>query len=101
MNTAVLDGATNAVQTKCGSKRVRVPGKKNLCVIRSGQDSSATLPAERKLDLEMMHPVLIKGMTFLRNEGNSNRVLCKRSLGRYRFLNIRSAFRKDVRTRLL
>jgi hypothetical protein len=49
--------------------RVRVPGKKNLCVIRSGQDWSDTLPAERKLYLETMHPVLIEGMTFLRDQG--------------------------------
>lgn len=53
-----------------GQKRVRVPGKKNLCVIRSGQDWSATLPEERKLYLESMHPVLIKGMTFLHDEGH-------------------------------
>lgn len=51
--------------------RVRVPGKRNLCVIRSGQDWSATLPAERKLYLETMHPVLIKGMSFLRDEGRA------------------------------
>ncbi|KAF9694276.1 hypothetical protein EKO04_007865 [Ascochyta lentis] len=51
--------------------RVRVPGKKDLCVIRSGQDWSATLPAERKLYLETMHPMLIKGMEFLRDDGQS------------------------------
>ena len=51
------------------SSRVRVPGKKNLTVIRSGQDWSGTLPEERKLYLETMHPVLIKGMNFLRDEG--------------------------------
>jgi hypothetical protein len=51
------------------SKRVRVPGKPNLCVIRSGQDWSDTLPEERKLYLDTMHPVLIEGMRFLRDEG--------------------------------
>ncbi|KAG9191829.1 hypothetical protein G6011_10563 [Alternaria panax] len=51
------------------SKRVRVPGKPNLCVIRSGQDWSDTLRGERKLYLETMHPVLIEGMRFLRDEG--------------------------------
>lgn len=51
------------------SKRIHVPGKRNLCVIRSGQDWSDTLPAERKLYLETMHPVLIEGMNFLRDEG--------------------------------
>ena len=51
------------------SKRVRVPGKQNLCVIRSGQDWSDTLPEERKLYLEAIHPVLVEGMKFLRDEG--------------------------------
>ena len=51
------------------SGRVRVDGKQNLCVIRSGQDWSNTYPAERKLYLETMHPVLIKGMDFLRDHG--------------------------------
>ncbi|KAF2124931.1 hypothetical protein P153DRAFT_434650 [Dothidotthia symphoricarpi CBS 119687] len=51
------------------SKRVRVPGKKNLTIIRSGQDWSDTLPEERKLYLETMHPVLISGMNFLRDSG--------------------------------
>jgi hypothetical protein len=51
------------------STRIRVPGKSNLCIIRSGQDWSGTLPAERKLYLETMHPVLIGGMDFLRDKG--------------------------------
>ena len=50
--------------------RVRVPGKSNLAVIRSGQDWSNTYPEERKLYLDTMHPVLIKGMNFLRDEGD-------------------------------
>ncbi|KAH8644860.1 aldoxime dehydratase [Alternaria alternata] len=50
-------------------KRVRVPGKPNLCVIRSGQDWSDTLPEERNLYLNTMHPVLMEGMRFLRDEG--------------------------------
>ena len=50
-------------------KRVRVPGKPNLCVIRSGQDWSNTLPEERNLYLNTMHPVLMEGMRFLRDEG--------------------------------
>ncbi|KAH7062670.1 heme-containing dehydratase protein [Macrophomina phaseolina] len=52
-------------------RRVRVEGGRNLCVIRSGQDWSATVPRERKLYLETMHPVLIKGMDFLRDDGRS------------------------------
>lgn len=51
------------------SKRVRIPAKENLCIIRSGQDWSSTLPEERKLYLETMHPVLIEGMNFLRDSG--------------------------------
>lgn len=49
--------------------RIRVPGHQNLAVIRSGQDWADTLPNERKLYLEAMHPVLIKGMDFLRDHG--------------------------------
>ncbi|KAJ2897950.1 hypothetical protein MKZ38_004279 [Zalerion maritima] len=59
--------ATAAPGTNTG--RVRVPGLKNLTVIRSGQDWSNTLPEERKLYLESMHPVLVKGMDFLHNQG--------------------------------
>ena len=51
-------------------QRLRVHGKKNLAVIRSGQDWSNTSPHERKLYLDTMHPVLIKGMEFLRDSGD-------------------------------
>jgi hypothetical protein len=50
-------------------KRIRVPGKPNLAVIRSGQDWSETLPQERKLYVEKMHPTLTGGMDFLRDHG--------------------------------
>ncbi|KLJ10961.1 hypothetical protein EMPG_09792 [Blastomyces silverae] len=50
-------------------RRIRVGGKQNLTVIRSGQDWSNTRPEERKLYVETMHPVLIKGMDFLRDRG--------------------------------
>lgn len=56
--------------TDTKSRRVRVAGRKNLCVIRSGQDWSGTNPRERKLYLETMHPVLVKGMEFLTKEGS-------------------------------
>lgn len=52
------------------SKRTRVEGRRNLAVIRSGQDWSNTKPFEREKYLETMHPVLIKGMDFLRDEGD-------------------------------
>ncbi|KAK1525975.1 phenylacetaldoxime dehydratase [Colletotrichum costaricense] len=51
------------------SRRVKVGGKRNLAIIRSGQDWSDTLPEERELYLNTMHPVLIKGMNFLRDQG--------------------------------
>ena len=51
------------------TRRVRIPGKKNLTIIRSGQDWLKTLPEERELYLNEMHPVLIKGMNFLRDQG--------------------------------
>ena len=63
------DGGNDSHANDMSSKRVRVPGKPNLCVIRSGQDWSDTLPEERKLYLETIHPVLVKGMDFLRDEG--------------------------------
>jgi hypothetical protein len=50
-------------------QRLRVPGRENLAVIRSGQDWSGTTPHENELYLNTMHPVLIKGMDFLRDEG--------------------------------
>ncbi|RYP91590.1 hypothetical protein DL770_002304 [Monosporascus sp. CRB-9-2] len=50
--------------------RISIPGKKNLAVIRSGQDWLGTSPEERALYLETMHPVLVKGMNFLRDHGN-------------------------------
>lgn len=52
------------------SQRIRVAGRQNLCAIRSGQDWSGTKERERKLYLETMHPVLVRGMEFLANEGS-------------------------------
>ncbi|KAI4643539.1 hypothetical protein J4E93_006549 [Alternaria ventricosa] len=64
------DGSANGSSDDgCASKRVRIFGKPNLCVIRSGQDWSDTLPEERKLYLDTMHPVLVEGMRFLRDQG--------------------------------
>lgn len=51
------------------SQRIRVAGKKNLAIIRSGQDWSNTNPHEREKYLTEMHPVLITGMKFLRDHG--------------------------------
>jgi hypothetical protein len=67
--TQPRDAASTPLDTN--SKRIRVPGKKNLCVIRSGQNWSTTLPAERTLYLNTMHPILIQGMNFLRDQGKT------------------------------
>ncbi|EGY20489.1 phenylacetaldoxime dehydratase [Verticillium dahliae VdLs.17] len=63
-----LARSTSAPSSATG-RRV-VPGKKNLVVIRSGQDWSVAAPEERQLYLNTMHPVLIKGMDFLRDQGD-------------------------------
>ncbi|TDZ28839.1 Phenylacetaldoxime dehydratase [Colletotrichum spinosum] len=52
------------------TRRVRVPGRKNLAVIRSGQDWSAAVPEERQLYLDSIQPPLIKGMDYLRDRGS-------------------------------
>jgi aldoxime dehydratase len=43
----------------------------NLCLIRSGQDWSATGDEERRMYLEDVEPVLREGMDFLRDDGRS------------------------------
>jgi hypothetical protein len=53
------------------SKRIRVAGRNNLAMIRSGQDWSNTNSHERELYLKTIHPVLIKGMEFLTHEGSA------------------------------
>jgi hypothetical protein len=63
------NGTANGNESRGNFSHIRVPGRTNLCVIRSGQDWSDTLPAECKLYLETMHPVLVKGMNFLRDDG--------------------------------
>lgn len=52
-------------------KRIHVSGKDNLCLIRSGQDWSATANTERAKYLVEIEPVLHEGMNFLRDEGDS------------------------------
>ncbi|RDA93290.1 hypothetical protein CP533_2045 [Ophiocordyceps camponoti-saundersi (nom. inval.)] len=51
------------------SGRVRVPGRQNLAVIRSGQDWGDTIDEERQLYLTTMQPVLKAGMDFLHRDG--------------------------------
>ncbi|KAM5430765.1 hypothetical protein McanMca71_005159 [Microsporum canis] len=64
INEAVHQVGGNTLQ-----RRVRVPGKHNLAIIRSGQDWSNTRPEERKLYIETIHPALVMGMDFLRDKG--------------------------------
>jgi aldoxime dehydratase len=47
----------------------RVFGHENLCLIRSGQDWSATEGEERRMYLEEIEPALSAGMEFLRDDG--------------------------------
>ncbi|KIW86655.1 uncharacterized protein Z519_12710 [Cladophialophora bantiana CBS 173.52] len=53
----------------CRTRRIRVQGRKNLAVIRSGQDWSSASDNERKLYLDKMSPALVAGMKFLHDEG--------------------------------
>jgi aldoxime dehydratase len=47
----------------------RVIPHENICLIRSGQDWSATQAEERRMYLEDVEPVLRAGMNFLRDDG--------------------------------
>lgn len=67
---ALAPGA--APQTAAGQgARVRIAGRDNLCLIRSGQDWSATAAHERALYVNDIQPVLRAGMDFLRDEGQA------------------------------
>ena len=62
--------ANNISKLDTRTRRIKAPARENLAIIRSGQDWSDTTPHERKLYVETMHPVLIKGMDFLRDQGS-------------------------------
>ncbi|PLB48727.1 phenylacetaldoxime dehydratase [Aspergillus steynii IBT 23096] len=49
--------------------RIRVPGRENLAVIRSGQDWRSAKAKERALYLNQLQPALTDGMNFLRDHG--------------------------------
>ncbi|KAJ2977632.1 hypothetical protein NQ176_g4261 [Zarea fungicola] len=51
------------------NERIKVPGKENIAVIRSGQDWMSTTESERELYLTTMNPILVKGMNFLSDHG--------------------------------
>lgn len=68
--TDALTGSSNpsSANALCVG-RVRMSGRDNLCLIRSGQDWSSTTGQERDRYLNDIQPVLQRGMTFLRDEG--------------------------------
>ena len=56
-----------------GGRRVLVRPPENMCVIRSGQNWSYCTGAEKDYYLEKLHPVLLEGMRYLRdNPAESN-----------------------------
>lgn len=67
----LLPGTTEPQQRRLQGKRVILSGRQNLCLIRSGQDWSATRADERQKYLSEVEPVLREGMHFLRDKGDS------------------------------
>ena len=60
-------------RTAGGGKRVVVRPPENMCVIRSGQNWSYCTGEEKAYYLEKLHPVLLEGMRYLReNPAESN-----------------------------
>jgi hypothetical protein len=49
-------------------RRILLEAPANLCVIRSAQDWSASAGEERRAYLEQVHPLLVNGMRYLREE---------------------------------
>jgi aldoxime dehydratase len=60
-----------APRVEADGERVRVVPHDNLCLIRSGQDWTATEGEERRMYLEDVEPVLRAGMDFLRDQGKA------------------------------
>lgn len=67
--THSLSGSSETPYHIRSGQRVVVSGRKNLCLIRSGQDWSATRQQEREKYLAEVEPVLREGMHFLRDSG--------------------------------
>ena len=59
-------------------KRVRVRPHGNLCLIRSGQDWSATTGPERQMYLQEIEPILREAMDYLRDSGLPIGCYCNR-----------------------
>lgn len=66
-----LSGSATAPSATRTGKRVVLAGRENLCLIRSGQDWSATQQQERQKYLSEVEPVLREGMHFLRDSGHT------------------------------
>ncbi|MCX8956269.1 hypothetical protein EHW66_00360 [Erwinia psidii] len=66
-----LPGTAEAQRRQTQGKRVTLHGRQDFCLIRSGQDWSATREEERQKYPGEVEPVLREGMHFLRDEGNS------------------------------
>ncbi|MGE9552073.1 phenylacetaldoxime dehydratase family protein [Erwinia amylovora] len=64
-----LRGGGNPRSGTASGKRIVLSGRNNLCLIRSGQDWSATQQEERQKYLTEIEPVLHQGMNFLSDQG--------------------------------
>jgi len=67
--TSALAASGSMAYAAAASQAVRVEAADNLCLIRSGQDYSATAGAEREFYLREVEPQLRAGMEFLRDHG--------------------------------
>ena len=67
--TDPLDNSAGTLALTRNGARARVQPGRNVCMIRSGQDWSDTTDEERATYLGRVHPRLIDGMTYLRDEG--------------------------------
>lgn len=65
-NPSGMDDRLPAYVTDRG-RRVQVTPPENMCVIRSGQNWEFCSPDQRAWYLEKLHPVLLEGMRFLRD----------------------------------
>lgn len=61
--------STDTSAVNISAKRIKLAGRDNLCLIRSGQDWSSTRDEERKKYCAEVEPVLREGMLFLRDSG--------------------------------
>ncbi|MCY4212050.1 MAG: phenylacetaldoxime dehydratase family protein [Gammaproteobacteria bacterium] len=65
-NGATVDARLPA-RISDGGRRIVVTPPERMCVIRSGQDWSDCTPEQKKWYLDKLHPVLLDGMRYLRD----------------------------------